>query len=60
MGDFQQYVLSPPPRSICGGVTLVVLLFFFGMRFIKSKKFMPMGMMALLSVVTLALRQLSQ
>ena len=41
-------------------ITLLVLLFFFGMRFLKSKKFMPMGMMALLSAVTLALRQLSQ
>ena len=41
-------------------ITLLVLLVFFGMRFVKSKKFMPMGMMALLSVVTLALRQLSQ
>lgn len=41
-------------------ITLLVLLFFFGLRFVKSKKFMPMGMMALLTVVTLALRQLSQ
>ena len=47
-----------PPRA--ADITLVVLLFFFGMRFVKSKKFMPMGMMALLSIVTLAMRQLSQ
>jgi len=36
-------------------ITLAVLIVFFGMRFAKTKKFMPMGMMALLTVVTLAL-----
>ena len=40
-------------------ITLLVLLVFFGMRFLRSKKFMPMGMLAVLTVVTLALRQLS-
>ena len=38
--------------------TLIFLLLFFGMRFAKSKKFMPMGLMAIATVVTLALRQL--
>lgn len=37
---------------------LIFLLVFFGMRFAKSKKFMPMGMMAIATVVTLALRHL--
>ena len=36
-------------------VTLAVLIVFFGMRFAKTKKMMPMGMMAILTVVTLAL-----
>ena len=35
-------------------ITLAVLIVFFGMRFAKTKKFMPMGMMAILTVVTLA------
>jgi len=39
-------------------IVLIVLVVFFGLRFAKSKKFMPMGMMAILTVVTLALRQL--
>ncbi len=37
-------------------IILVVLLIFFGMRVAKSKKFMPMGMMTLATVLTLALR----
>lgn len=37
---------------------LLFLLVFFGLRFAKSRKFMPMGMMALLTVLTLAARQL--
>ncbi len=39
-------------------IILVFLLVFFGMRFAKSKKFMPGGMMTILTVVTLALRHL--
>lgn len=39
-------------------IILAVLLVFFGMRFAKTKKFMPMGMMCLATVVTLALRHL--
>ena len=37
---------------------LVFLLVFFGMRFAKGKKFMPNGLMAVLTVVTLVLRNL--
>jgi uncharacterized membrane protein (UPF0136 family) len=33
----------------------VFLLLFFGSRFMKSKKFMPNGMMTILTIVTLAL-----
>jgi uncharacterized membrane protein (UPF0136 family) len=36
-------------------VVLVFLILFFGMRFAKSKKFMPNGMMLILTVVALAL-----
>ena len=32
------------------------LLVFFGMRFMKSKKFMPNGLMAILSIAALILR----
>ena len=39
-------------------VLLAVLVIFFGMRFAKTRKFMPMGMMALLTIVTLALLHL--
>src|SRR5260221_14689573 len=35
---------------------LIALLIFFGMRVAKTKKFMPMGMMTLLTVLALALR----
>ena len=34
---------------------LVFLVLFFGMRFAKSKRFMPNGMMVVLTAVTLAL-----
>ena len=37
-------------------IILAVLIVFFGMRFAKSKKFMPMGMMTLMTVLALALR----
>jgi len=44
------------PDPMIADIILVVLLIFFGMRVAKSKKFMPMGMMTLLTVVALALR----
>ncbi len=47
-------VLSWPPLVSLG--LLGFLSVFFGMRFIKSKKLMPAGVMAMLSIVTLALR----
>ena len=37
---------------------LIGLLFVFGVRVAKTKKFMPMGMLTVLTIVTLALRQL--
>lgn len=37
-------------------VILGVLILFFGMRFAKSKKFMPAGLMVLLSIITLVAR----
>ena len=39
-------------------ILLLVLLIFFGMRFAKGKKFMPAGLMALVTIVALALRHL--
>lgn len=36
-------------------IILAILIIFFGMRFAKGKKFMPMGLMAILTAVTLAL-----
>jgi uncharacterized membrane protein (UPF0136 family) len=39
-------------------ILLIVLLIFFGLRFAKTRKLMPMGLMAILTVVTLALRHL--
>ena len=39
-------------------ILLLVLFIFFGLRFAKGKKFMPAGLMTLLTVVALALRHL--
>ena len=39
-------------------VILAVLVVFFGMRFAKSRKMMPAGMMALLSLLALVARHL--
>lgn len=44
------------PDPMIADIILVVLLIFFGMRVAKSKKFMPMGMMTLATVIALALR----
>lgn len=49
---------SHSTNVIVTDVILAMLLVFFGMRFAKNKKFMPMGLMCLLTVVTLALRHL--
>jgi len=46
--------IIPDPRV--ADVILVVLLIFFGMRVAKSKKFMPMGLMTIVTIVALALR----
>jgi uncharacterized membrane protein (UPF0136 family) len=44
----------PDPRV--ADLILIVLLIFFGVRVAKTKKFMPMGMMTLSTVLALALR----
>ena len=44
------------PKPLVADIILVVLFVFFGMRVAKSKKFMPMGMMTLMTVLALALR----
>ncbi len=45
-------------QNILADILLLVLLIFFGLRFAKGKKFMPAGLMTLLTVVALALRHL--
>lgn len=44
------------PDPLVADIILVVLLIFFGMRVAKSKKFMPMGMMTLLTILALTFR----
>ena len=44
------------PDPIVADIVLLVLLVFFGMRLAKTKKFMPMGMMTLVTVLALVLR----
>jgi uncharacterized membrane protein (UPF0136 family) len=46
------------PKPIVADIILVVLLVFFGVRVAKTKKFMPMGLMTLLTVIALALRHI--
>ena len=48
--------IIPQPRA--ADIILAVLLVFFGTRLAQKKKFMPNGMMVLLTVAALALRQL--
>jgi len=42
--------------ALVAEAVLGILLVFMGMKFAKSKKFMPSGLMAILSLVALALR----
>jgi len=44
--------------AIVADVVIAFLLLFFGKKFAKGKKFMPGGMMAILSAVVLVLRLL--
>ena len=46
-------VLRP---AYLASVLLAVLLGFFGARFLRGRKFMPAGLMTILTAVTLALR----
>jgi uncharacterized membrane protein (UPF0136 family) len=45
-------------QPIVADILLMVLLVFFGLRFAKKRKFMPGGLMSILSVAALALRHL--
>lgn len=45
-------------QPVAADVVLVVLLVFFTYRLTTSKKFMPNGLMAVLTIVALALRRL--
>lgn len=43
-------------NATASNVLLLVLLIFFGMRLAKGRKFMPAGMMVLMTIVVLLLR----
>lgn len=45
-------------QPMAADIVLVVLLIFFTYRLTGSKKFMPNGLMAVLTIVTLALRHI--
>ena len=51
----QMGVLNVPHLT---GILLVLLLIVFGMRLLKTKKFMPAGMLTILTVVVLILRHI--
>jgi uncharacterized membrane protein (UPF0136 family) len=46
-------IISEP---IVADILLMILLVFFGLRFARGRKFMPAGLMIILSIVALALR----
>ncbi len=48
------FALNILPFRFCW-IILFVLLLFFGKKFLKGRKFMPNGMMAVLTLVTLVL-----
>ena len=50
--------LDPKFASILADIILAVLFVFFGWRLSKSKKFMPNGMMLILTLAALVLRHL--
>ncbi len=49
-------VVPPSASTIVANILLAVLALFFGMRFAKTKAFMPGGLMTIASVVALLLR----
>jgi len=51
-------VLQPGFARNLGNVIMAALLVVFAIRLAKTKKFMPSGMMLMLTVLTLALRNL--
>ena len=48
-------ILSPALSKFITNLVLVALLLFFGVRYAMKKKFMPAGLMVILSLVTLVL-----
>jgi uncharacterized membrane protein (UPF0136 family) len=52
-----QFVI--PGMALVVNLLLVTLLIFFGMRFVKGKKFMPAGLMTIVTVIILILRFVS-
>jgi uncharacterized membrane protein (UPF0136 family) len=52
-------VLEPKLARLIADVLMVVLLIVFGMRLAKTKKFMPAGMMLIVTIAALALRHLN-
>lgn len=51
-------LLEPGLARTLADVLMVILLFVFGMRLAKTKKFMPAGMMLIVTLLALALRHL--
>ena len=49
-------ILETQTATVLANVTLVFLLVFFGWRLTKSKKFMPNGLMVVLTLAALVLR----
>ncbi len=49
--------ILPRPSCVADGLQ-ILLLVVFGMRVVKTKKFMPAGMMLIVTVLALALRHL--
>ncbi len=49
-------VVPPSAAGLVANILLAVLAIFFGMRFAKTKAFMPGGLMTIASVVALLLR----
>ena len=47
------------PEPLVADILLIILTVFFGMRFVKGRKFMPGGLMCILSILALALRHVN-
>jgi uncharacterized membrane protein (UPF0136 family) len=51
-------LLQPGPRQILVDVVMAILLVVFAVRLAKTKKFMPSGLMLVLTIAALAFRHL--